>query len=294
MDCILMFDDDDLADLGEMEAAWPEPTEAKPQKPRNRPGKQDPNWRPREKGERSDYNSPEYQRAYEDAARGLPVLRALNWLQAQLRDGGPQRGRTQFSVKLEFSDAKLEHCTRSGLKAMKRTRWANLSTVPNFRTNLRRKEITNDFDQHDRDNGEQVITWANGYNHTDYGAPSNLLGWVSNRFEGKGTLIFGSQHVLLYWRPEGVVNGAATGWLPTLLITRRRANGTADTNSMNHLTVDLSLPAPINRDGTPRSQTSPYTHVGSWFSAGLQERIDTAKAVKVMREADIKARGGRA
>ena len=63
---------------------------------------------------------------------------------------------------------------------------------------------------------------------------------------------------------------------------------------MNHLTVDLSLPSPINRDGTPRSQTSPYTHVGSWFSAGLQERIDTAKAVKVMREADIKARGGRA
>ncbi len=54
----------------------------------------------------------------------------------------------------------------------------------------------------------------------------------------------------------------------------------------------MRAPPPINRDGTPRN--SPFVFVGSWFSPALQERIDTAKAIKQLRADHISKTTGRA
>jgi len=254
--------------------------------------KQNTEWKPRQKGEKIDYNSQEYIEAADKAMTGLPVFRAMKWLRAQLFDRGAHPGRPRHSVKLEFTDAPIEHCTRTGLRTMRRTRWANLSTPLNFRTNLRRKAITTTgFDQHDRDNGEQAVKWAmENFDRTSEGAPSCLIGWVSNRFEGKGTIVYGSQHVIAAWQPDE--DGE---WTPGLIITRRFADGTANHDKMDMIGVNMRLPSAVNRDGTPRSLAAQsFTHVGTWYSDALQDRINTAKSVKEMRKADIKARGGRA
>ncbi len=134
-----MFDiDGDFPELDQCEAAW-STTETKT-KSKARPGKQkDPNWKPRQKGEKVDRTSKAYLAEKEAASYGLPHFSRMQWLQVQFLDHG-ETAKVRYSLKMESVDAPVEQCTRAGLQAMKKTRWCNLCEPKNFRTNIRKRK----------------------------------------------------------------------------------------------------------------------------------------------------------
>lgn len=249
---------------------------------RARPGKRNA---PRRKGEPLD---PERVAA---AKVGLPYFARMNWMCCQLLDKGerPTRGHVRWRLKIETCDAAVEHCTRAGLRAMKKERWVWLSKPDAFLDNFHRKAKRFPLlhpARECRPVAEQVarVAAAMDEEHGPLGAPACLLGFVSCRLEGTHT--YGGQYCLLSWRRDE----EGGPWLPTAVLTQFRPGGEPD--AWQERIVAMRVPPAVNRDGAPRN--SPFVFVGSWFSDALQERIDTAKAIKAMRAADIARKGGRA
>ncbi len=72
---------------------------------------------------------------------GLPHFARMNWMVVQVLDKGekPARGHVRYRLKVETCDAAVEHCTRAGLRAMKKERWVMLSKPAAFLDNFDRK-----------------------------------------------------------------------------------------------------------------------------------------------------------
>jgi hypothetical protein len=273
-------------DLDEMEAGWPSAdttaTEQKP-KTRSRPGS-DPKWKPRAKDQKIDRTTPEHKAAKLAASFGLPYFSRLQWLQVQLLDKGEsdRRGHTRYALKFEASDAPIEHCTRAGLQAMRRVRWANLSTPARFLVNCRKKKDPAVFGEGCMEIARELAAAArtNDAEFIPQGAPESLLGFISTRFEG--TVIYPGQYALLMWyRAAGV-------WLPIASVTQFIPDGTLRFDTRF---IPMRLPPAINKNGSKRC--SPYSHIGTWFSEALQERITVGREIKAMKAAAA-ARGERA
>ncbi|MGK7869186.1 hypothetical protein [Falsiroseomonas sp. E2-1-a20] len=222
------------------------------------------------------------------AMLGLPMPDRITQMTVQLLDRGhrPTRGWVRYALKVEATDAAPEHCTRHKLRQLRRERWVNLSSPRQFRDNARRR--VNEGRVHDEGCApllRDLIEIAQEHNAQKgvHGSPEALLGFVSNRVPGLGTITYRGQYGLLLWRQD-----EAGLWLPLVTLT-----GLSAENQSSHLALDLRHPSPTNRDGTPR-QPSGFKFVRAYFSPALQERITRGREIREEREkSKEKRKGGR-
>lgn len=214
-----------------------------------------------------------YQQRLDLACEGLPPFSDTHWMCVQLHDHGSEavRGRTRYAVKIETSILPAAQSTRSTIQNNKRTRWANLSTTKRFRINVRDNKT---MDEVTRRIALALAERAAKFDAAmaEYGAPPCLLGRVETRFEGTHT--FAGQFALVDWEPAQENDEIV--WLPVVTLTQPGDDLYATRE------IKLATPPPINRDGSPRSANR-FTHVGTWYSAELQARIDEGKRIKAER-----------
>jgi hypothetical protein len=156
---------------------------------KDRPGK--PAWRPRSSGSRIDKTSDQYKADLRNAERGIPHFGVLKWLEVQAFDNGAsdKPGHVRWKLKLSFTAADVALLSRQGKRDVSRTRFAPLSTPAAFKRNLRRRKGRWKPTTECLAVAHELCAMVEG--------KDALLGQVSMRFGGEGTIAYPGQFALL-------------------------------------------------------------------------------------------------
>src|SRR5215213_8694620 len=175
----------------------------------------DPNFKPRHhKGVKLDKDSDEHRGAAEAAVRGLPLWSSMTWCETQLFDNGPSEGRhahTRFVLKFTATSAAAGALVNEDRRALSVTRHCYLSTPKNFLRNLKRKKAQHALTQAEWD-VVGVLMENVAATEAVEGQPSPLVGALSCKLHGEGTLRSVGQFAMLSWEMrEGE-------WRPNVLV----------------------------------------------------------------------------
>lgn len=219
---------------------------------------------PRAKGSVIDKNSQEYKTALYAAQKGLPPRSQWTFGEVQIfHNKSPKRCQTEYILKVSATtETDFERLTAATRRHLCVDRWAALSPVNNFVRNFapsRKRNRDQRLDETlERPLFTALVTVAREYNRNRVeGQPAAVLGCMSVRYYGAGTVRNGGQFALVFWQPDG-----NNDWLPIVYLTSFHGDAT----------FTLKLP-PQDRQEGRHEQASAWLHL-HYSDAYRQHLID--------------------
>jgi hypothetical protein len=249
----------------------------------------DPKWKPkRRKGDPLDRDGVEHQSRVAAVIAGLPAFSSLSWLECQLFDNGPANGRhahTRFRLKLTGTSAAPGALIGVDKRAVSRTFYASLSSPKQFRANCLRKKDKHALSSEDWQIID-VMKVALGQLPAREDRPESLMGHLSVKLHGEGTLRVPGQFATLTWDDAGGI-----GWQPQMTLFQffRHQDGQTDVGEV------LLAPPPQIKPGRKATACAWYgRHESDAFRSLMSQGQNPSAAILPQVQAWKAKRDGRA